>query len=139
MATKRKSSDVLEILRGDLGLLSNSNLTNGGSNKIVNDNFEGVKVDGGGWWKVCKCEVEKQDKAVQVSDTDLKDEELGRMETTNGQLHGVDNTRGIIHDVSTTVEFYLYYTFVKLLRLIFRLPQKPPRHQSCGRTGTNSP
>ena len=91
MATKRKSSDVLEILRGDLGLLSNSNLTNGGSNKIVNDNFEGVKVDGGGW-KVCKCEVEKQDKAVQVSDTDLKDEELGRMETTNGQLHGVDNT-----------------------------------------------
>ena len=69
---------------------------------MVNGNFEDVKVDGGGRL-VCKCEVEKQDKAVQVSDSDLHDGEQEGMDTTTGQVVGFDDTGGILYDVSSTV------------------------------------
>ena len=104
MAAKRKASDVFDLLSSEDLTTSNSNPTNGSDSSMVNGNFEALKVDGGRR-RVCKCEVEKQDKAVQVSDLDLHDGEQERMDTTIGQVVGVDDTGGILYDVSTTIDF----------------------------------
>ena len=66
------------------------------------DNITLNKAEDGGW-KVCKCGVEKQDKAVQVTAIaiDFRDGgQEGRNGVNHGQYVGFDDAGEILYDVS---------------------------------------